>query len=60
MAPDERARFEAHFMVCPGCRRYLEQMRPTIRATGELTEESLDPKVRDKLLALFRDWKQSG
>ena len=60
MAPDERARFEAHLMVCPGCRTYLEQMRQTIRATGQLTQESLDPKTRDKLLALFRNWKRSG
>jgi anti-sigma factor RsiW len=60
MAPDERVRFEAHIMVCPGCRTYLEQMRQTIHAMGRLTEESLDPKTRDKLLALFRDWKRSG
>jgi predicted anti-sigma-YlaC factor YlaD len=60
MAPDERTRFEAHLMVCSGCRTYLEQMRRTIHAMGRLTEESLDPKTRDKLLALFRDWKRSG
>jgi predicted anti-sigma-YlaC factor YlaD len=60
MAPDERIRFEAHLMVCSGCRTYLEQMRQTIHAMGRLTEESLDPKTRDKLLALFRDWKRSG
>ena len=60
IAPDERVRFEAHIMVCPGCRTYLEQMRQTIRATGRLTQESLDPKTRDKLLALFRNWKRSG
>ena len=39
---------------------YVEQMRQTIRATEQLTEESLDPNTRDKLLALFRDWKRSG
>jgi len=60
MAPDERVRFEAHIMVCPGCRTYLEQMRQTIRAIGQLTEESLDPTTRDKLLALFRNWKRNG
>jgi len=60
MAPDERVRFEAHIMVCPGCRTYVEQMRQTIRAIGQLTEESLDPTTQDKLLALFRNWKRNG
>jgi anti-sigma factor RsiW len=58
MAPGERARFETHLAVCPGCVDYLEQMRATIRATGQLTEESVDPSVRDQLLSLFRDWKR--
>jgi hypothetical protein len=35
-------------------------MRQTIRAIGQLPQESLDPKTRDKLLALFRDWKRRG
>jgi anti-sigma factor RsiW len=55
----EKAQFEAHLAVCPGCRTYLEQMRQTVRAVGHLTEESLEPTTRDKLLALFRDWKHS-
>jgi hypothetical protein len=47
-------------MVCPGCRTYVEQMRQTILAIGQLTEESLDQKMRDALLVLFRNWKRSG
>jgi len=53
----EKAQFEAHLAVCPGCRIYLEQMRQTVHAVGHLTEESLDPTTRDRLLALFRNWK---
>jgi len=53
----EKAQFEAHLAVCPGCRIYLEQMRQTVHTVGHLTEESLDPTTRDKLLALFRNWK---
>jgi len=34
-------------------------MRQTVHAVGHLTEESLDPTTRDKLLALFRNWKNS-
>jgi len=52
-----KAQFEAHLAVCPGCRTYLEQMRQTVHTVGHLTEESLDPTTRDKLLALFRNWK---
>ena len=55
----EKAQFEAHLELCPGCRTYLEQMRQTIHAVGHLTVDSLDPTTRDKLLALFRNWKQS-
>ena len=53
----EKAQFEAHLAVCPACRTYLEQMRQTVHTVGHLTEESLDPTPRDKLLALFRNWK---
>jgi anti-sigma factor RsiW len=53
----ERARFDAHIAVCAGCGTYLEQMRQTIRATGELTEESVPQPAMDELLRLFRGWK---
>lgn len=53
----ERARFEEHLGVCPGCLDYLEQMQQTIRAAGALDEQSLDPSVRDALLAAFRGWQ---
>ena len=55
----EKAQFEAHLAVCPGCRIYLEQMHQTVHAAGHLTEDSLDPTTRDRLLALFRNWKNS-
>jgi anti-sigma factor RsiW len=54
---DDRARFELHLSVCPGCVDYLEQMRETIDATGRLREDSLDPAVRDALLDVFRTWR---
>jgi len=55
----EKAQFEAHLAVCPGCQTYLEQMRQTLHAVGHLTEEPLDPTTRDALLALFRNWQNS-
>jgi anti-sigma factor RsiW len=53
-----RACFEEHIAACAGCNDYVEQMRLTIRATGQLSEESLEPAARDTLLDVFRDWKR--
>jgi anti-sigma factor RsiW len=50
----ERRAFDAHLALCDGCTQYLEQMRETIRLTGTLTEESLEPDLREKLLDAFR------
>ena len=59
MPPHERAIFEAHLAVCPGCTAYFEQMRQTIKLAGRLTEESLSPQARDDLMAVFRNWKKA-
>jgi anti-sigma factor RsiW len=52
-----RSRFERHIAGCPHCTDYVEQMRETIRLTGMLSEEQLEPRARDELLAAFRSWK---
>jgi anti-sigma factor RsiW len=52
----ERIRFERHVAVCPPCRAHLEQIRDTIRVSGELTEESISPAARDALLDAFAHW----
>jgi predicted anti-sigma-YlaC factor YlaD len=51
-------RLEEHLAGCSGCTAYLEQMRRTIRLTGQLREDDLTPQQRDDLLALFRGWKK--
>jgi len=60
MTAPERDRFEHHLSDCPGCRRYLDQVRTTIRLTGSLTEEALPSEAWDELLVAFRDWSLSG
>jgi anti-sigma factor RsiW len=60
MAPADRARFELHIGHCSGCERYLEQMRMTIMAMGRLTEATIEPEARERLLRVFRGWKASG
>jgi anti-sigma factor RsiW len=51
-------RFERHIAHCSGCQTYLEQMRTTIRVTGELTAESLSPEAERTLLDAFRNWRR--
>ena len=56
---EDREQFDAHLQVCEGCRRYLDQMRTTIRVVGTLSEDDLDPGAKDQLLQLFRDWNRT-
>ena len=58
LSPEDRARFEAHLAICDGCEIYLEQIEETIRLTGKLSEEQLASEAREKLLNIFRDWKE--
>jgi anti-sigma factor RsiW len=61
LAPSEHTRFERHLSYCPGCVTYVEQIRETVRLTGEQPrEETLAPEARDALLAQFRNWKQNS
>lgn len=57
LAIQDRARFEHHLTLCPGCVTYFDQYRETITATGTLEEDDIAPEVMDELLAGFRDWK---
>ena len=55
-----RARMEKHLSGCDGCTNYLEQMRQTIRLTGQVREENLTATQRDDLLRLFRGWQDTS
>ncbi len=57
LAPEDRGRFEGHLAECVGCQTYFEQMRMTIRLTGSLRTEDIDPGAEEILLRAFRDWK---
>ncbi len=50
----ERSRLERHLRECDGCTRYVEQIRQTIRAAGNLTPDDVPAPVIDRLLAVFR------
>ena len=53
-----RLEFDAHLGVCPGCDRYLEQMRITMRSAEDARELESVPEVRG-LLDAFRDWRSA-
>jgi predicted anti-sigma-YlaC factor YlaD len=53
----DKARFEAHLILCTACRIYLDQMRATIHTLGRLGEESISPEAKNNLLRAFRTWK---
>lgn len=59
LAPEDQTRFEHHLSGCTGCRRYVEQMRQTIRLVGKVNSETLAPVAKQELLTLFRAWKTS-
>jgi anti-sigma factor RsiW len=54
---EQRQRFEEHLGHCDGCGRYVQQMRATLRVTGELTPASLSPEAEEALLEAFRNWR---
>jgi anti-sigma factor RsiW len=58
LEPAAAQRFVAHLAECPGCDRYLEQIRQTIAELGQLTPEHLSAEARSSLLGAFREWRR--
>jgi anti-sigma factor RsiW len=59
LSPEDVARFEHHLTLCEGCVFYVEQIRMTVAAAGQIDEGDVPPAVRDDLVAAFRDFKRS-
>jgi len=57
LSAEERADFEEHMRLCPGCDTYLDQFRTTISLLGQLPEESISSGARSRLLDAFADWR---
>ena len=51
---------EEHLRLCPGCDRYVDQIRETVSTLGSITSESLSPQAQSGLLEAFRTFKQVG
>lgn len=50
-------RVEQHLALCPPCVTYVEQVRETVRLTGALPEDMLEPQAVADLEAAFRDYR---
>ncbi len=60
LSAEDRADFEEHMRLCPGCDTYLDQFRTTISLLGQLPEESISSGARTRLLDAFADWRDRG
>ncbi len=56
----DRTRFEQHILYCAGCAAYLGQLRAQLHASGALSEASIDPQERARLLDAFRGWRDAA
>ena len=52
---DTAAEVEAHLGLCDGCNIYVEQMRATIRALGNVPVSTLSEDAQAELVRAFRD-----
>jgi anti-sigma factor RsiW len=52
-------RVEHHLSLCPPCVTYVEQVRQTVKLTGELPADALDPRALADLEAAFRDFHRA-
>ncbi|WP_116999536.1 zf-HC2 domain-containing protein [Desertimonas flava] len=57
LSKGERNRLERHLAGCPHCREYLEQLRVTIRAAGEIDADEIDDETANELVAMYRRWR---
>ena len=55
---DTATALEAHLEVCPGCTRYVEQIRETITTLGEVSSDNLSTEAQAGLLEAFLDFRR--
>ena len=56
--PHTAAKVARHLADCPGCNRYVEQIRFTVATLGRLPAATLSADAQQRLLAAFRDFGQ--
>jgi anti-sigma factor RsiW len=56
---DEAAAVQAHLEACPDCARYVDQLRATVAALGQVSVDHLSPATREGLVQAFRSWPRA-
>jgi hypothetical protein len=59
LPPDSQSACDQHLSSCGPCQTYLEQMRQTILALGQLIDATVPAETRDELIGRFRSLKAS-
>ena len=54
---DTATALETHLELCPGCARYVEQIRETVATLGDVSSETLSTDAQAGLLAAFREFR---
>jgi len=55
---DNSTALEAHLDLCPGCARYVEQIRETVATLGEVSSDNLSTQAQEGLLEAFREFRR--
>ena len=55
---DTTTALEAHLDLCPGCARYVQQIRETVTALGDVSSDNLSTEAQAGLHEAFRDFRR--
>jgi anti-sigma factor RsiW len=55
---DTSTALQVHLVLCPGCARYLEQIRETVATLGAVSSENLSTQAQAGLLNAFRPFRR--
>ena len=55
---DVTTALETHLDLCPGCARYVEQIRETVATLGDVSSGNLSTEAQEGLLEAFRDFRR--
>jgi len=55
---DTTAALEEHLDLCPGCARYVEQIRETVATLRDVSSDNLSAETQTGLLEAFREFRR--
>jgi len=55
---DTTTALEAYLDLCPGCARYVQQIRETVATLGDVSSDNLSTEAQAGLHEAFRDFRR--